>query len=252
VSIQVKVQDFEGPLDLLLFLIRRSEVEITDIPIADITRQYLEALDAMQQLDLEVAGEFILMAATLIQIKARMLLPQTPLDGEEIEDPRRELVDRLLEYQQYKEVASSLERIERDQRNHFYRRLDDFAGIDPEIQDLTLQEVNLVDIAKAFNRVLKKEEMHAWHRLDPIEFTVEEQMELISNRLAHQPVLSWEELLAEQSSRIYLVITFLAILELMKSKRIIARQGADSGRIWVFRPDHFNHWFRMYYQSEVS
>ena len=250
-SLQVKIQDFEGPLDLLLFLIRQSEVEITDIPIAVITRQYLEALETMKQLDLEIAGEFILMAATLIQIKARMLLPRESFDGEEIEDPRQELVDRLLEYQQYKEVAEAFSRLEQEQRHHFYRRLDDFASVDPEIRDLTLRDISLIEVARAFSGALRKDEVQSWHRLDPIEITVEEQMELISSRLSHTPVISWDDLLAEQSQRIYLVITFLAILDLMKSQRIVVRQGADTGRIWVFRPDHFSNWMKMYYQPGV-
>ncbi|MBL7033510.1 MAG: segregation/condensation protein A [Candidatus Delongbacteria bacterium] len=250
-AIQIKVQDFEGPLDLLLFLIRQSEVEITDIPIASITRQYLEALEAMQQLDLEIAGEFILMAATLIQIKARMLLPRESYDGEEIEDPRKELVDRLLEYQQFREIADTFSRLEQEQRHHFYRRQDDFASVDPDIRDLTLQDVSLIDIARAFGGIMRRDTVRSWHRLDPIKITVEEQMELISDRLMHNPVISWDELLAEQSQRIYLVITFLAILELMKAQRIIVRQGADSGRIWVFRPDHFGNWMQMYYQPGV-
>src|SRR5262245_11315877 len=155
---RVKLRTFEGPLDLLLFLIKKEEVDIYDIPIAEITRQYLEYLEILTLLDLESAGDFILVAATLIRIKAQLLLPRNPEEQEEEEeDPRQELVRRLLEYQQYKEVALQLGQFEFRERDYFglgFRNYD-FSDEPPDYSEISGQ-VSLFDLMAAFKRVLMR------------------------------------------------------------------------------------------------
>jgi segregation and condensation protein A len=222
---------FEGPLDLLLHLIRINEVEITDIPIARIGEQYLEYLTLMGELDLELVGEYLVMASTLAWIKSRMLLPAERVgeDGEEI-DPRAELVARLLEYQRFKEVATELGERERLGRDVFAAR-----GFGLEVPSTSEREieVGLFDLVEAYRRVLeaKRDAISKPHEIESEEITVRERMMEIMAALEPRPSIDFDVMLREEQSRPYtkvlVIVTFLAILELTRLSAIRIYQGLD-------------------------
>ena len=233
-SIDVKLQVFEGPLDLLLHLIEKNQVNIYDIPIVTITEQYLEYLGEMQRQDLDVMSEFLVMAATLINIKAKMLLPKEEEDEEEEEDPRAELVRRLLEYKMYKYAATELKDMELDAAGSIYRSpaipkevAEYREEIDPvELCDgLTLNRLNEI-----FQMVMKKQV----EKIDPIrskfgtiereEISIEERMDTIRDQVKGLKGISFRTLLEIQASKINVIVTFMAILELMKVGAITVRQ----------------------------
>lgn len=228
----VKLETFEGPLDLLLHLIRKNELNIYDIPIADITRQYLDYLQLMKELNLEVAGEFLVMASTLLQIKSRMLLP-TPGDeegGEEEEDPRAELVRRLLEYQRYK--AASLLLRERDLlgRETFARKFDppDLAELVTEEGPLELELFQLID---AFRKLLAKLPEAAVHQVAADTISIADRITELLALVVERQNLLFDELFDERTTREFLVVTFLAILELCKLRAINIVQDERYGAI---------------------
>lgn len=233
-SIDVKLQVFEGPLDLLLHLIEKNQVNIYDIPIVTITEQYLEYLGEMQRQDLDVMSEFLVMAATLINIKAEMLLPKEEEEEEEEEDPRAELVRRLLEYKMYKYAATELKDMELDAAGSIYRSpaipkevAEYREEIDPvELCDgLTLNRLNEI-----FQMVMKKQV----EKIDPIrskfgtiereEISIEERMDTIRDQVKGLKGISFRTLLEIQASKINVIVTFMAILELMKVGAITVRQ----------------------------
>ncbi len=233
-SIDVKLQVFEGPLDLLLHLIEKNQVNIYDIPIVTITEQYLEYLGEMQRQDLDVMSEFLVMAATLINIKAKMLLPKEEEEEEEDEDPRAELVRRLLEYKMYKYAATELKDMELDAAGSIYRSpaipkevAEYREEIDPvELCDgLTLNRLNEI-----FQMVMKKQV----EKIDPIrskfgtiereEISIEERMDTIRDQVKGLKGISFRTLLEIQASKINVIVTFMAILELMKVGAITVRQ----------------------------
>ncbi len=228
----VRLEMFEGPLDLLLHLIKKNKLNITDIPIALITEQYLEYLKLMKVLNLDVAGEYLLMAATLLHIKSRMLIPATAEEGGEEEeiDPRAELVRKLLEYQQYKEAALELEKRPLLDRDVFARRVSQ-EGEEPEEERV---EVNLFELLEAFRRVLEKAKMGAIHEviLEPI--TLEEKIqEILSLLQQERRSMAFHTLFPEQASRRMIVVTFLAILELVKAKAVRIFQASPFETIRV-------------------
>ncbi len=230
----VRLDNFEGPLDLLLFLIKEQEMDIYDIPIAVITRQYLEYLQLMQMLDLEIAGEYLVMAATLLRIKSRMLLPrETMEEEEEIGDPRQELVHQLLEYQRYKELADTLSAKEESQRLVFLRCVPP-AEEEEEI-DEPLQNVSLFDLLRAFRQALdRKTEPFVYPIVRP-QMSVEERMAEILASLENVEKLLFWNLIATDYSRADLVITFVALLEMIRRGNVIVRQDRLFGDIWIFR-----------------
>lgn len=235
----VKLDVFEGPLDLLLFLIRKDEVDIYDIPIADVTRQFLEFVEMMQTLNLEPAGDFLVMAATLMKIKSRMLLPADPDADEEEEDPREELVRRLLEYQQFKEVASWLEDKQDLHRDSFYRGAAlDTGEIDEPEQDpfAAYGSVSLFDLMSAFRTALIAAPKADYHEVHQLEVTTGERMEVVGNILKKRHRVPFSDLVAGLP-RIVLIVTFIALLELIKTGRALARQSGSDGEIWVYRRD---------------
>lgn len=226
----VKLEVFEGPLDLLLYLIRKEELDIYDIPVARITTQYLSFLDQIHQLNLEQAGEFILMAATLMRIKSQMLLPRDEAsDDDEALDPRDELVRRLLEYQQFKEVADWLGDQGRQQRDVMARR----AG-PGEIPDSEkgLKPVSLFDLLKAYQYALDHAPKTAIHRIVRENVSVEECLERVLELLERRARLRFWDLV-EGRSRTNLVATFIALLELLKSQRIRVQQAEPFADIWI-------------------
>ena len=228
----VKLKVFEGPLDLLLFLIRRNEVDIYDIPISLVTRQYLEYIELMKSLDLEIAGEFILMAATLLRIKAKMLLPQTT-DEEQEEDPREELVYALLEYKKYKQAAGRLEN--RQELESAYFKRSDFSFIQlPEEKELA-RGATLFDLFSAFREILEKAPKESFHEVEAENVSLEQRIEHILNCLKSKDGIIFEELFLDNPIRLVLVVTFIAILELVRLKEIKIRQADNFAQIRVYR-----------------
>lgn len=234
---RIQLANFEGPLDLLLFLIRKNELDIYDIPIAEITRQYLEYVELMKELDLEVAGEFILMAATLIQIKVRMLLPRPDFETEEDEeDPRAQLVRQLLEYKRFKEVAETLTEIEDRQRRLFARS--DFTWqkqYHSTQHELVMKDVGMFDLMAAFKKVLDEMPRQSVHEISTAGVTIEEQIEMILQKCREEDKIRFDLLMQQYQERVILIVTFMAILELIRTHRIIVKQASVFGEIWIMR-----------------
>ncbi|MFT5367243.1 MAG: segregation and condensation protein A [Candidatus Latescibacterota bacterium] len=230
----VKLELFEGPLDLLLFLIRKDEIDIYDIPIAGITRRFLEYVEIIQELDLELAGDFVVMAATLMRIKSSMLLPSDPNSEEEEGDPREELVRRLLEYQQFKDVAGWLEDQQETFRDVYYR------GASVDINDLRDDEeegfrpVSMFELLAAFKRAIDTAPTVVVHEVASLEVTTEERMNFVLAALAQNGQVPFFELVAGVQ-RIVIVVTFVAILELMKELKVMVKQARSGGEIWVYQ-----------------
>ncbi|HQG47242.1 MAG TPA: segregation/condensation protein A, partial [bacterium] len=210
-SYKVKLESFEGPLDLLLFLIKKEEVDIYDIPIAKITQQYLQYIEIIQLLDLEAASDFILMAATLMRIKAQMLLPKPDLGEEqaEISDPRQELVQRLLEYKRFKDVAEDLGEKETRSLKQYNRGS---YKVEEEILGEEFQassEVTLFDLVAAFKKIVDQSQKKVTvHRVVEINVTLEECMARILDALDKTPQMAFRELFAPDTDKIVLVVTF--------------------------------------------
>ena len=228
----VRLEMFEGPLDLLLHLINKNELDITNIPIALITEQYLEYIKLMKILNLDVAGEYLLMASTLLHIKSKMLLPIS--SGEEDEegvDPRAELVRRLLEYQKYKEAAVELERRPMLDRDVFMRSAPVDTEEPPEEERV---EVSLFELLEAFRQLLGRAKPEAFHDVILERVTVEQKLqEILSLLQKEKRSMAFHLLFPEQASRRVIVVTFLAILELVKMKRVRIFQTAPFETIRV-------------------
>lgn len=221
----VRLEMFEGPLDLLLHLIHKNEIDITNIPIALITEQYLEYLKLIKVLNLDVAGEYLLMASTLLHIKSKMLLPTSSEEEEEEgEDPRAELVRKLLEYQKYKNAAAELEGRPMLDRDVFIRLalMDD---VEPREEERI--EVNLFELLEVFRQVLEKAKPEAFHEVILERISVEEKVQEILSLLQREKrSIAFHLLFPEEASRRVIVVTFLAILELVKMKLVRIFQPA--------------------------
>ncbi|NQV04113.1 MAG: segregation/condensation protein A [Candidatus Omnitrophica bacterium] len=231
-SYKVKLEVFEGPLDLLLYLIKKNELDIYDIPIADITEQYLEYLELMRMLDLNIAGEFLVMAATLIHIKSKMLLPpeENEILPEEEADPREELLRRLLEYKRFKEVAGVLQDLEGQRKKMFTRS----TVADIESEDKFF-EANLFDLITALTRVLKDVPKEVFQEIVKDEFTVEQKVHDLLHMLVEKPVIYLTELFKNAKGKSEIIATFLAVLELIRLKEIVVVQKKSFDDIEVIR-----------------
>jgi len=220
----IRLEMFEGPLDLLLHLIHKNELDITNIPIALITEQYLEYLKLMKVLNLDIAGEYLLMASTLLYIKSKILLPASPEEEEEEEDPRAELMRRLLEYQKYKEAASELEKKPMLDRDVFIR------SNPTEQKDTGAEErveVSLFDLLEAFRQILERAKAEEFHEVILDRVSVEEKVQEIFSLLQREKrSIAFQHLFPEKASRRVIIVTFLAILELVKMKLIRVFQMA--------------------------
>lgn len=234
---EVKLDIFEGPLDLLLHLIRQHEIDIYDIPIALITRQYLEYIELMKTLNLEIAGEFLVMAATLTQIKSRMLLPVPEAAEGEVEgvDPRQELVNRLIEYKKFKEASEILEE-SGEYWGRVYRRetaepLPE-AVVEPEP---LLFNLGIYDLIAAFQEVLKRQPEERLREIILEKFTVREKLDYILGLLGEADSVVFESLFDSDCCREEVIVTFLAVLELVKQKVIRVYQIQEFGSIYLKR-----------------
>ena len=230
---KVKLEIFEGPLDLLLYLIKRDEIDIHEISIERITKQYLEYLQAFKELKIDIAGEFIVMAANLIYLKSRSLLPldqQPPEEDAEEDDPRWDLIRQLIEYKKFKEAAAQLQVREWEQERIFTRD----GGNTLEAEPLHLGEVSIFQLINAFQNVIKR--VDAREDLQEIfgeRFTVSEKIETILQRIAHGVPVRFSELFADIASRVEIVVTFLALLELIRLKQVRAIQRDVFGDIEI-------------------
>ncbi len=240
----VHLDIFQGPLDLLLYLIRKEEVDVYDIPVAEITRQYLAYVDLIQKLDLEQAGDFLVMAATLMQIKSRMLLPVEHTDDEVLEDPRDELVRRLLEYQQFKEVAGWLEERRATTRDVFFRGGAFYADADmaERAEGIeSLREVEMFDLLVAFKQALDAAPTVDFHEIDRVEVTTEERSAYVLDVLTRRRQVPFIDLVTNVP-RIVVVVTFVAILDLIKEGKATVEQSEPEAGFWIYRtepsPDH--------------
>lgn len=239
---QVRLEHFEGPLDLLLYLIREHEVDIYDIPISLVTQQYLQYLELLKLLDLEVGSEYLLMAATLLRIKSKMLLPRRA-DEEEEEgaDPREELVQRLLEYRQFKEAAGVLNEHQDRNADVFYHppveQVDeDLNGV--ETLDTRLAgNLNLWDLLQAFKFTLDRAKDDFDRTVERETLSIEDRMDDILDHLKRQKNLFFSALFQEDLSRPFLIITFLALLELIRQNRVVFEQTDTLGEIWLTLSD---------------
>lgn len=226
----VQIEIFEGPLDLLLHLIKKNEVSITDIPIATITEQYLATLELMQSLNLDVAGEFLVMAATLIHIKSRTLLPfGGEEEGEEGEDPREELVRRLLEYQKYKEAAEDLQKREILWRDVFPRS----SEPPEEGSGVVFEQPSLFDLISALRQVLERFPEERAHEVVLEKISVREKMNSLLDDLHRRGKVIFQSLFETATSRLEVVVTFLAMLELVKIRAIRVAQEERMGAILI-------------------
>ncbi|UCD35871.1 MAG: segregation/condensation protein A [Nitrospiraceae bacterium] len=237
-ALHFKLTVFEGPLDLLLHLIKESKIDIYDIPIVDITQQYLGYIALLKELDLEIAGEFLVMAATLIHIKSKMLLPPDEEDKQEaVEDPRAELVQRLLEYQAYKESSQHLRKREELWKNIFRRSAPDTEDM-PHDQfgaEPILVEATVFDLISSFRKLLAKAPPQVLE-ITRETLTVADKINFIVGRLEEQDGVKFEALFEEGHSRMTLIVTFLALLEIIRLGLARLYQEKDFGSIWILRP----------------
>ena len=235
---KVRLEMFEGPLDLLLYLVKKDHLNIYDIPIAKVTQQYLEYINFMQLLDLDIVGDFLVMAATLMQIKSKMLLPASETPAEEEEgDPRAELVKRLLEYEKFKQIAENLRERELSQQDVFKRQktevvLDAQASAKDEG---VYFEASIFDLINAFSQALKDVPKEVFYEVIKDQFTVEQKVHDILHLLLVQTEVKLSVLFSRSKDKLEIVVIFLAILELAKMKEIVARQDAAFEDIIISR-----------------
>lgn len=235
---KITLDSFEGPLDLLLNLIEKAKIDIYDIPINIITRQYMDHLYEMEELNLEITSEFILMASTLLQIKSRMLLPKNPTDDEKEseDDPREELVLRLLAYKKYKEASERLRQFEKRESKAFYKPREDLSDYEEE---LDMGPLDLKLIIKSINNIINKrginEKIIDIHEIEKEEYTVRECTQIIVDRLEDYSSFSFTELLNEKSTKGEIVAYFLSVLELIKLKVIDVEQDENFSDLIIIK-----------------
>jgi segregation and condensation protein A len=231
----VRLQNFAGPLDLLLHLIRKHEVSIYDIPIALITEQYLDYLDLMQEMNLDVAGEFLVMAATLIHIKSRMLLPRPdPAQDDVEEDPREALMRRLLEHQKFKAAAELLHERETVRSAQWPRADGPIAEIAGEAPEPEI-EVDLFSLISAFRAVVERAKQRPKIYLPGEQIPIEDRIDQLMGKLSETEACGFEDLFADMQSRAGMIVTFLAILEMIRLKLIRVFQSGGTGSIRVYK-----------------
>jgi len=243
-NFEVKLPLFEGPFDLLLFFIERDELDIYDIPISKITNDFLEYIRQMEQLNMELASEFILVAATLMRIKSKMLLPRPQLDelGNEI-DPREELVRHLLEYKKYKSVIDSFHKLEevslmKEKRGNLMKELKVLAestNVEAELQDVTIYKLMTV-----FEKILKRLEVEKnkpVHQVIQYPYTVEDQKKYLQDELTRKPRISFMDLVESYPTRIGVIFNFLAILEMLALQQLTIQIGEGFGNFWIARAE---------------
>jgi len=241
-SFEIKLPLFEGPFDLLLFFIERDELDIYDIPISKITNDFLDYLHRLEEMNVEVASEFILVAATLMRIKSKMLLPRPQLDeeGNEI-DPREELVKHLLEYKKYKSVLAQLQEMEegeidkekRGNLNKEIKALSESVNVESELQD-----VDLYKMLRVYQRVMERYELEKnkpTHQVVQYPYTISGQKDYLLNKLSETPKLAFSKVIESEPNKIAVIFNFLAILELLQLRLITMHLGIGFNNFWIER-----------------
>jgi segregation and condensation protein A len=236
----IKLPQFEGPFDLLLFFIERDELDIYNIPIAKITDDFLGYIRHMEEMNIDLASEFILVAATLCRIKAKMLLPRKPVDeeGNEI-DPRQELVQRLLEYKRFKSVLDEMrqleeQRSEREPRGNVSRELRQIASV--ALVDVEMESLTLFKLLKTFERLMRNYESNGKqvvHTIVRFNYTIAEQQEYLLSKIKPGKKTDFKSLFVKLENRIHAIVTFLALLELLNLQRVKITQGLGVNNFWV-------------------
>lgn len=243
---RVKLTDFEGPLDLLLFFIKRDELDITNIPIAQITQEYLDSLQLMASLDLEVAGEFIVMAATLMQIKVRMLLPRDE-NAEAEEDPRAELVRRLIEYKRFKEMSQSMSTMEDEQRRIYFRKFfqaDTRVQPEDDVDSETLKDISLFNLIAAYKTAMDHMPKKVVHEVTLLPVTVDEQISFIMDYLRVHGTGTFLAIVRHMTEKVRVVVTIVALLELTKN-RVVTLSPLEAGDDILIRPAPHMHTLKV-------
>ncbi|HQW01835.1 MAG TPA: segregation/condensation protein A [Saprospiraceae bacterium] len=236
----IRIEAFEGPFDLLLFFIERDELDIYDIPIAKIADDFLGYVHTMENLNIDMASEFILVAATLMRIKAKMLIPRKEVDeqGNEI-DPREELIQRLIEYKSYKEVTEELRRKEESRSMSFPRgnvQVELAALAEEALADAELESLTLYKLLQAFKRVmdrLEEAKRNPVHTIVQYTFTIQEEQSQIVNKLVQKPRLDFIDVFATCESRIHAIVTFLALLEMINNQVVRILSGEGINNFWI-------------------
>ncbi len=241
----IKLSKFEGPFDLLLFFIERDELDIYDIPIAKITNDFLSYIRELEAMNIDLASEFIVVAATLMRIKAKLLLPRKPIDelGNEI-DPREELVSRLLEYKRYKSVLEELRQLEenrasREGRGNALKELKDIAIkalVDNELEDLTL--FRLLRVFERMMRQFDEEQKRPIHSIYTYNYTVDTQRDFILSKMEQGKKSDFRQVFGEFENRLHAIITFLALLEMLNRQELHIMQGEGTNNFWLSFYEH--------------
>lgn len=230
---KIMINEFEGPMDLLLHLIKKSDINICDISIEEITKQYLDYINEMERLDLDVASEYLIIAAELLEIKSSLLLPRPELEEDEYEeDPREKLIKRLLEYKQYKEMTPEFKRLEEERKKLFSKEPSDLREFKVESDEIDLGDIGISDLLNAFNSFLerKKLEQPLNTKITKKEYSVSERSCQIKNLLKQKKKIDFEDLF-EEVNKDYVVVTFLSILNMAKKQELVIKQEDNFGKI---------------------
>jgi len=236
---RVDLESYRGPLDLLLYLVRKHEVQVTEIPIAAIARQYIEHLERLEVLDANTVGEFLEIASTLAEIKSRLVLPHGADDEEPLEDPRNQLVEQLLEYKKYKDAASMLEERSRQWQRRYARVANDLPPRRVDPGDQPIHEVELWDLVSAFGRIMRDSRASQPASVVYDETPIHVHMQQIHELLKERGSVSFSELFGAGMRKSALIGVFLAVLELVRHHSVKTEQDDGHGEIWILPGGHF-------------
>lgn len=237
---RVQLEYFRGPLDLLLYLVRKHELDVRDLPIALVTEQYLTYLEVLEKLDVNEVGDFLDVASTLIEVKSQLVLPRGGEEAEAWDDPRDQLVERLLEYKKYKDAASILDERSRDWQQHYPRMANDVAPRDPDASSQPIREVELWDLVSAMGRILKASQITPPATIVYDDTPIQVYMQRIHGRLATDQRVAFSDMFQPGMHKSAIVGVFLAILELARHHGVRTEQNDMHGEIWVVPGEEFN------------
>ncbi len=239
-TFRVELEAFRGPLDLLLYLVRKHEVDVADIPISLIANQYIEHLDVLEALDVDAVGEFLEMASTLIEIKSRLVLPHGDEEQQMLEDPRQDLVQQLLEYKKYKDAASILEEQSREWQKRYARLADDLPPRRANPAEQPIQEIELWDLVSAFGRIMRDSQATQPSNIVYDDTPIHVYMQQIHERLVSHGRASFSEMFDSGAHKTALIGVFLAVLELVRHHSVRTDQSDSHGEIWILPGENFN------------
>lgn len=236
---KVTIDNFDGPLDLLLHLIKKSDIDIYEISIEEITKQYLDYIQAMKEMNLDVASEYLVMASELMEIKSMMLLPKPELEEDELEeDPKEQLIKRLIEYKRYKEITGEFKNLEEERKKEFTKPSSDLTPFKKEEETFNIGDIKLDDLINAFNKFLERKELDKPlnTKITKKEYSVKKRSFEIKNILKQKKKVEFEELF-EEINRGYIVVTFLSILDLAKKQDLVITQEDNFNKIYLCAKD---------------